>query len=154
MSSHGLMSMLSEGPAAESVEVLPDHAAMSLMKPGDPGEPRARGQSRIRQRHHCGHRAAHGSRRSGIWRRRCLNPDTNPESQGDRSADSMTRIAALQTEALEQQSPDVLSDRTAMSLVNPNVAVPIIAALALNVASADSLGYASATQDAPITQTM
>ncbi len=39
-----------------------------------------------------------------------------------------------------------------MSLVNANVAAPINAAVALNALSDGSTAYASATQDAPITQ--
>jgi hypothetical protein len=45
-----------------------------------------------------------------------------------------------------------LPSRQAMSLVNANIAAPINAALALNVASDNSVAYATATQYAPITQ--
>ena len=45
-----------------------------------------------------------------------------------------------------------LPERAAMSLVNANVAAPINAALALNVASDNSIAYANAEQTAPITQ--
>jgi hypothetical protein len=45
-----------------------------------------------------------------------------------------------------------LPSREAMSLVNANIAAPINAALALNVASDGSVAYATATQYAPITQ--
>ena len=45
-----------------------------------------------------------------------------------------------------------LPSRQAMSLVNANLAAPINAALALNVASDNSVAYASATQYAPIIQ--
>jgi hypothetical protein len=45
-----------------------------------------------------------------------------------------------------------LPSRQAMSLVNANIAAPINAALALNVASDNSVAYASATQYAPIIQ--
>ena len=41
-----------------------------------------------------------------------------------------------------------------MSLINANVAAPINAALALNVASDNSVAYATATQTAPITQSI
>jgi hypothetical protein len=40
-----------------------------------------------------------------------------------------------------------------MSLINANVAAPVNAALALNVASDNSVAYANAQQTAPITQT-
>jgi hypothetical protein len=39
-----------------------------------------------------------------------------------------------------------------MSLINANVAAPVNAAVALNALSDNSTAYASATQDAPITQ--
>jgi hypothetical protein len=39
-----------------------------------------------------------------------------------------------------------------MSLINANIAAPINAALALNVASDNSIAYANAEQTAPITQ--
>ena len=55
---------------------------------------------------------------------------------------------------LDEQVAEALPDRTAMSLVNANIAAPINAALALNVASDNSVAYASATQYAPITQTI
>ena len=53
---------------------------------------------------------------------------------------------------LYAQAVEPLPDRTAMSLVNANIAAPINAAIALNVASDNSVAYASATQYAPITQ--
>ena len=53
---------------------------------------------------------------------------------------------------LEAQSVETLPDRNAMSLVNANVAAPINAALALNVASDNSVAYATATQTALIDQ--
>ena len=53
---------------------------------------------------------------------------------------------------LEAQSIETLPDRKAMSLVNANVAAPINAALALNVASDNSVAYATATQTALIEQ--
>jgi len=53
----------------------------------------------------------------------------------------------LSTETISE-----LPSREAMSLVNANIAAPINAALALNVASDNSVAYASATQNAPIIQ--
>jgi hypothetical protein len=53
---------------------------------------------------------------------------------------------------LEAQEITELPDRQALSLVNANIAAPINAALALNVASDNSIAYASATQTAPILQ--
>ena len=54
-------------------------------------------------------------------------------------------------EELDRLTGEQLPDRAAMSLVNANVAAPINAALALNVASDNSVAYASATQYAPVT---
>ena len=58
----------------------------------------------------------------------------------------------LGLEELESQTAEALPDRTVMSLVNANVAAPINAALALNVASDNSIAYANAVQNAPIVQ--
>ena len=55
---------------------------------------------------------------------------------------------------MARQQGSELPDREAMSLVNANIAAPINAALALNVASDNSVAYASATQYAPITQSI
>jgi hypothetical protein len=65
----------------------------------------------------------------------------------------MPRIATDVTpDELEALTVEPLPDRAAMSLVNANVAAPINAALALNVASDNSMAVANATQNAPITQ--
>jgi hypothetical protein len=65
----------------------------------------------------------------------------------------MTQITTDVTAAdLEALAVEPLPDRAAMSLVNANVAAPINAALALNVASDNSMALANATQNAPITQ--
>jgi hypothetical protein len=53
---------------------------------------------------------------------------------------------------LEAQTTESLPERSAMSLVNANIAAPINAALALNVLSDSSVAYANAQQFAPITQ--
>jgi hypothetical protein len=66
-----------------------------------------------------------------------------------------TAIATdLTPRELEELAVEPLPDRAAMSLVNANVAAPINAALALNVASDNSIAYASAVQTAPITQSI
>jgi hypothetical protein len=59
----------------------------------------------------------------------------------------------LTREELNALAGEELPERAAMSLINANVAAPINAALALNVASDGSIAYATATQTAPITQT-
>jgi hypothetical protein len=58
----------------------------------------------------------------------------------------------LTEEELEQEGGEELPDREAMSLINANVAAPINAAVAANVLSDNSVAYANATQNAPITQ--
>lgn len=65
---------------------------------------------------------------------------------------SMTHVDALRRQELEQQTAEALPDRTAMSLVNANLAAPINAALALNVLSDNSTAVAGALQNTPITQ--
>jgi hypothetical protein len=59
----------------------------------------------------------------------------------------------LSREDLEKLAGEPLPEKAAMSLINANVAAPINAAVALNALSDGSTAYASATQDAPITQT-
>jgi len=57
-------------------------------------------------------------------------------------------------EELEQQNAEELPDREAMSLVNANLAAPINLAAALNVLSDNSTATATATQTAPIDQSI
>jgi hypothetical protein len=61
---------------------------------------------------------------------------------------------ALSNEELEAETAEELPDREAMSLVNANLAAPINAAVALNVASDGSIAYANAQQTGDITQTI
>jgi hypothetical protein len=58
----------------------------------------------------------------------------------------------LSKEELEQENGEQLPDREQMSLLNANIAAPVNAAVALNALSDNSTAIASATQDAPITQ--
>ena len=58
----------------------------------------------------------------------------------------------LSREDLDKLAGEALPERAAMSLVNANLAVPVNAALALNLLSDSSTAYAGAVQDAPITQ--
>ena len=58
----------------------------------------------------------------------------------------------LTREELTTLAGEELPERAAMSLINANVAAPINAALALNVASDNSIAYANATQDVTIHQ--
>lgn len=66
----------------------------------------------------------------------------------------MSTMTDLTPSEIEALTVETLPDRAAMSLINANVAAPINAALALNVASDNSIAFASATQNAPITQTI
>jgi len=58
----------------------------------------------------------------------------------------------LTREELEKLAGEELPERAAMSLINANIAAPINAALALNVASDNSIAYASAKQIGDIDQ--
>jgi hypothetical protein len=58
----------------------------------------------------------------------------------------------LTRDELEQLAGEPLPERAALSLINANIAAPINAALALNVASDNSIAYANATQDVTIDQ--
>jgi hypothetical protein len=60
----------------------------------------------------------------------------------------------LTREELNKLAGEELPERAAMSLINANVAAPINAAIALNVASDNSVAYANAEQTAPITQSI
>jgi hypothetical protein len=64
----------------------------------------------------------------------------------------MTTMTDLTPSELDALVVEPLPDRAAMSLINANVAAPINAAVALNVASDNSIAYANAVQTAPITQ--
>jgi hypothetical protein len=58
----------------------------------------------------------------------------------------------LSREDLEQIAGEPLPERAAMSLISSNIAIPVNAALALNVLSDNSVAIAQATQDVDITQ--
>jgi hypothetical protein len=64
------------------------------------------------------------------------------------------KTPALSSEELAAESGEELPDREAMSLINANLAAPINAAVALNVASDNSVAYANAEQTGNITQTI
>jgi hypothetical protein len=59
----------------------------------------------------------------------------------------------LTREELNNLAGEELPERAAMSLINANLAAPVNAAVALNVASDGSTAYANAEQNADITQT-
>jgi len=58
----------------------------------------------------------------------------------------------LTREELDKLAGEPLPEKAAMSLINANIAAPINAALALNVASDGSIAYANAEQTGSITQ--
>ena len=59
----------------------------------------------------------------------------------------------LTRDELDKIAGEPLPERAAMSLINANVAAPINAAVAQNVASDNSIAYANAEQTGDITQT-
>jgi hypothetical protein len=67
-------------------------------------------------------------------------------------ADEKMEYKTLSREELDQLAGEPLPERAAMSLINANLAAPINAALALNVASDNSTAYAVAEQNVNITQ--
>jgi predicted peroxiredoxin len=64
----------------------------------------------------------------------------------------MTDYKPLTREELDVLAGEELPERAAMSLINANVAAPINAAVALNVASDGSVAIANAEQTADIDQ--
>ena len=64
----------------------------------------------------------------------------------------MPEYKPLTREDLNELAGEELPERAAMSLISANVATPVNLAAALNVASDDSIAYASATQDVTIDQ--
>jgi hypothetical protein len=65
----------------------------------------------------------------------------------------MSDIEKVSDAELEAQTAEELPDREQMSLINANIAAPVNAAVAANVLSDNSIAYADAEQNAPITQT-
>jgi hypothetical protein len=64
----------------------------------------------------------------------------------------MNEYRPLTHEELNKLAGEELPERAAMSLISANVAAPVNAALALNVASDDSIAYANAEQTSTIIQ--
>jgi hypothetical protein len=64
----------------------------------------------------------------------------------------MSDYKPLSREELNELAGEELPERAAMSLINANLAAPINAAVAANVASDNSIAYANAEQNAPIIQ--
>jgi hypothetical protein len=59
----------------------------------------------------------------------------------------MTEYKKLTREDLDRLAGEPLPERAAMSLVNANLFAPVNAAVALNVASDNSIAYANAEQN-------
>jgi hypothetical protein len=69
----------------------------------------------------------------------------------------MTQIETyrrLSREELDELAGEPLPERAAMSLVNANLAIPVNAALALNLLSDNSAAFADAQQQVPIDQSI
>ena len=64
----------------------------------------------------------------------------------------MTDYRPLTRDELNELAGEELPERAAMSLINANLAAPVNAAVAANVLSDNSVAYASAVQNADITQ--
>ena len=64
----------------------------------------------------------------------------------------MTDYRPMTREELNELAGEELPERAAMSLINANLAAPVNAAVAANVLSDNSVAYASAVQNADITQ--
>ncbi len=70
----------------------------------------------------------------------------------DQQSQSPQEWRTLSKEELDELAGEELPERAAMSLIDANIAAPINAAVALNVASDNSVAYANAEQDVDITQ--
>jgi hypothetical protein len=64
----------------------------------------------------------------------------------------MSDYKPLSREELNEIAGEELPERAAMSLINANLAAPVNAAIAANIASDHSIAYANATQDVSIKQ--
>jgi len=70
----------------------------------------------------------------------------------DQVPEQEPQYKALTREELNEIAGEELPERAAMSLINANIAAPINLAVAANVLSDNSVAYANAVQNAPITQ--
>ena len=67
-------------------------------------------------------------------------------------ADEIQEYRPLTRAELDKLAGEELPERAAMSLINANIAAPVNLAVALNVASDNSVAYANAEQTSTITQ--
>jgi hypothetical protein len=67
-------------------------------------------------------------------------------------SEEIQQYKALTREELNEMAGEELPERAAMSLLSANLAAPVNAAVALNVASDNSIAYANAEQTSTITQ--
>ena len=77
---------------------------------------------------------------------------TPPERPDRTDGERLERTEDVTPGELQGQQGEELPDREAMSLIDTNIAVPVNAAVALNVLSDDSIAYANAEQDVDIDQ--
>ena len=81
-----------------------------------------------------------------------LHREINNAAAASGNTCRMDENKGLTEEELAAETGEELPDREAMSLINANLAAPVNAAVALNVASDNSVAYANAEQYAPINQ--
>lgn len=74
------------------------------------------------------------------------------QPEGGQTDVDQAKGQGLSEEELKAQEGEQLPDREQMSLINANLAAPINAAVAANVASDGSVAYANAEQTNDITQ--
>jgi hypothetical protein len=77
---------------------------------------------------------------------------SSTEQSNEEKGMTVNGHAPLTRSELEQLHGEELPERTAMSLINGNVAIPVNAAVAANVLSDNSVAYANAVQTVDITQ--
>src|SRR5881409_3972424 len=95
-------------------------------------------------------RSATARRRSRL-RRRPRTSRSRTDDKGGNMGENL-EYRQLSREELNELAGEELPERAAMSLINANIAAPINAAVAANVLSDNSVAYANAVQNAPITQ--
>ena len=78
--------------------------------------------------------------------------ESKEQLEGSQTDAEQAKGQGLSEEELKAQEGEQLPDREQMSLINANLAAPINAAVAANVASDDSIAYANAEQTNEITQ--
>ncbi len=70
------------------------------------------------------------------------------------SEEKKVQKSEVSVEELEAEAGEMLPERQEMSLIDANIAAPVNAAVALNIASEDSTAIAYAQQDVDIDQSI